>query len=111
MNNIPKSLRDDIAADPFYQRCCITGALAKDTKVEWHHNLIYAGKQVQEKWCILPLRADVHENIVRYKERCDWIMLNRATDDDLRRYSKAVNLIARRATLNKKYGPYRNKTP
>lgn len=104
MNNIPAKLKKEMAADPYYQKCAITGALAKNTKVEWHHNLIFAGKQVQEKWCIIPLRADIHEQIVKYKERVDHIMLNRATDDELRRYSKARDLIRERDRLNKIYG-------
>lgn len=104
MNNIPQKLREEMAADPFYQRCCITGALAKNTKVEWHHNLIFAGRQVQEKWCILPLAEQVHDDIARHKERCDWIMLNRADDATLRRFSRAVDLVAKRDRLNKKYG-------
>lgn len=113
MNNIPKKLRDNIAADPFYERCCITGVFANQTKVEWHHNLIYAGRQVQEKWAILPLAKAVHDqaNNPKVRERLDWIMLNRATDDELRRYSKAINLIAKRDTLNKKYGTFEYKTP
>lgn len=111
MRPMPPSLRADCEADPFYQRCCISGALAKNTKIDWHHNLIFAGRQVNEKWCILPLAKDIHDNIVQYKEKCDWIMLNRATDDDLRRYSKAENLIVKRDRLNKIYGTPRNKTP
>lgn len=94
--------------DLFYRRCCITGAM--NVKIEWHHNLIFAGRQVNEKWCILPLAEDVHADIVKHKEKCDWIMLNRATDEELARYSKAENLKVKRDRLNKKYGPYINKT-
>lgn len=94
-----------MARDPFYKKCCISGRLATNTKIEWHHNLIFAGKQVQEKWCILPLAEELHHNIVKYKEKCNWIMLNRATDADLERFSKAVNYKAMRDNLNKKYGP------
>ena len=95
-----------MAADPFYQRCCITGAFAKNTKVEWHHAFQFAGKQVQEKWCILPLAERVHSEIVHYKEECDWIMLNRADEATLRKYSRAVDLIEKRDRLNAKYGPW-----
>lgn len=111
MRPIPAKLRDELAADPFYKRCCITGALATNTKVDWHHNMTWQGRQLQEKWAILPLEKDVHDNIVRYKEKCDWIMLNRATEDDLRRYSKAENLMRKRDILNQKYGRYRQNNP
>lgn len=108
---MPPALRDELSLDPFYEKCCITGARAAETKVEWHHNFIYAGRQVQERWCILPLAQQIHADIVQHKERCDWIMLNRADDDTLRRYSKAINLYARREALNKKYGTPSNKAP
>jgi hypothetical protein len=104
MNNIPAKLKKEMAADPFYERCCITGSMAKNCKVEWHHALIFAGKQVQEKFAILPLRADIHASIVKYKKECDWIMLNRATDEQLEKYSRARDLKRERDRLNKIYG-------
>ena len=102
MRKIPKQLMEDMANDKFYKQCCITGRT--DEKIEWHHNLIYAGRQVNEKWCILPLLKSVHRDIVKYKEACDWIMLNRATDEELERYSKAINYKRERDRLNKIYG-------
>ena len=104
MRAIPKKLKEEMARDPFYKRCCISGAT--NEKIEFHHNLIYAGRQVNEKWCILPLAKSIHDRIVEFKEKCDWIMLNRATDDDLRRYSKAIDYLKERERLNKKYGIY-----
>lgn len=98
--------------DPFYHRCCLTGRGIKTEnrfnmeRIEWHHNLIYAGKQVQEKWAILPIVKRLHDQMVgETKERCDWIMLNRATEEDLARFDRA-NLKAKRDALNKKYGPW-----
>ena len=90
--------------DPYYKKCCITGK--SYGKIDWHHNLIYGGSQVNEKFCILPLAKEIHDDIVKYKEQCDWIMCNRATDEELKRYSKAINYIAMRERLNKKYGKY-----
>lgn len=107
MNNIPPRLREEIAADPFYQRCCVTGAFARNTKVEWHHNMTWQGRQLQERWCILPLAEKVHRDIHKHKERCDWIMLNRADDETLKKYSRAVDLVAKRDRLNERYGPWR----
>ncbi|MDD5110861.1 MAG: hypothetical protein PHI63_06675 [Patescibacteria group bacterium] len=104
MNSIPAKLKKEMAADPFYARCCISGDLARNTKVEWHHNLKFRGKQVQEKFAILPLRADIHRDVQHWKRVCDWIMLNRATDEQLKKYSKAVDLIAVRDRMNKHYG-------
>jgi hypothetical protein len=96
-------------ADPFMHRCCITGNTSE--KIDWHHNMIHAGRQVNEWWAILPLATTVHDRVPgdpELKDRCDWIMLNRATDEELRRYSKAINYIRRREVLNRRFGPYQS---
>ena len=103
MRPIPPKLRNEMEIDPYYQRCCVTGkSRSQMVKIEWHHNLIYAGRQVNEKWCILPLWDKIHDQArnKEVKEILDWIMLNRATDGDLARYSKA-DLIAKKERLNK----------
>lgn len=102
MRPIPPKLREEMAADTFYRRCCITN-FAWD-KIEWHHNFIFAGRQLNEKWCILPVSQEVHKNVGLYREKLDWIMLNRADETTLRKYSRSENLIATRDRLNKKYG-------
>lgn len=103
MNNMPPKLREDCANDSFYERCCVTGVRGD---IEWHHNLIDGGKQVQEKFCLLPVAKAVHERADRteVREILDWIMLNRASFDEIRRHSKARNLAYRRDMLNKKFG-------
>lgn len=103
MRPIPPKLRDEMAADPFYKRCCITGSMRG--KIEWHHALIFKGRQVNEKWAILPVSKEVHASVSnpKIKQYLDWIMLNRATDEQLKKYSKAVDLIAERDRLNKIY--------
>lgn len=93
--------------DPFYTRCCISGISKNSTKIDFHHNLRFGGKNVQEKFCILPLAKEIHDKIDYYKEKCDWIMLNRASEEELERYSKATNYKSMRDRLNKIYGKYR----
>jgi hypothetical protein len=108
MNQIPKKLRDEMEADPFYTKCCITGVPAGIAKIDWHHNLIFAGKQVQEKFAILPLTKEVHDNIVKYKERCNWIMVNKMSEAELDKYSKVFNWRREKERLNKIYGKRSN---
>jgi hypothetical protein len=102
---IPVKLREELAADPFYKKCCLTGTMSG--KVDFHHNLIYAGRQVQEKWCILPVANSIHQYhqgiTSEVKEKLKWIMYNRATDEELKKYSKCKDLIKERERLNKKY--------
>ncbi len=93
-----------MANDPYYKKCAVTGTTSE--KIDWHHNLIFAGRQVNERWCIIPLAKSVHDKIERYKDKVDWIMLNRATDEELERYSKVINLKDKRDRLNKTYGNY-----
>lgn len=104
MRKIPPKLREEMANDSFYKKCAVTGTTSE--KIDWHHNLIYAGRQVNEKWCIIPLAKSVHDKIETYKDVVDWIMLNRANDSDLERYSKVIDLKAKRERLNKIYGNY-----
>lgn len=106
MRAIPQKLRRELESDSWYGRCCITGRIQTRERIEWHHNFIFAGRQVNEKWCILPLAASIHkiEKEIKIKERLDWIMLNRADDETIERYSKSTNLSIVKATLNKKFG-------
>lgn len=102
---IPVKLLKEILEDKFYRVCCLTGKV--NGKIDLHHNLIYAGKQVNEKWCILPICNSIHQYHQGFtkevKEKLDWIMLNRATDKELKKYSKCVDYIKERERLNKKY--------
>jgi hypothetical protein len=106
MRPIPINLRNEMENDPFYKQCCMPEDGLCEGRVEWHHNLIYAGSQLNEKWAILPL-CQYHHNNEKHrmiKEQINWIMLNRATDDQLRQYSKAVDYIRERDRLNNLYG-------
>lgn len=102
-----------MATDPYY-KTCIRARLLKDhvceadpmthKLIDWEHVLIYASKQVNEIWAIIPICWLVHRGGKLNKEINLWIALNRATDDELRKYSKAVNYIRERDRLNNIYG-------
>lgn len=100
--------------DPYYKVCARAGLHGHicDGRITFEHVLIYAGRQVQEYWAIIPL-CECGHSVDHYQDMGDlnksinvWIALNRATDDELRKYSKAVNYIQLRATLNLQYGVY-----
>lgn len=108
---IPEALRNEMEADPFYHRCCLTGVpRTAYTKIEWHHNFEHGGERVNEKWCILPLLKEVHDRArdTDIKDYLDWIMLNRASQETLIKYSGAVDLVRRREYLNQKYADEKN---
>lgn len=108
---IPAKLREEMEADPFYAKCCVTGGGKKTEnrfdpdRIEWHHNFRWQGQRVNEKWCILPLVKWVHDmaDTREIREILDHIMLNRADEATLRKYSKAEDLVAKRDRLNKRY--------
>ena len=84
-------------------------------RITWEHTLIYAGKQIDEVWAIIHL-CEYHHAVNTYqdggelnKEKNVWIALNRASDEELLKYSKATNYIKERERLNKIYGVYKSK--
>lgn len=86
MRPIPLKLRKEIANDNFYKKCCITGNI----NVSLEHCWIYGGKQINEKWAIVPLARELNTSHppTEVKERCRLISLRRATKEDLAKYPK-----------------------
>jgi len=81
-------MRAEMDADPFYHKCCITG---DRSKIEWHHVWIYAGKQINEKWAILPVSKYIHDLVDKnasVRRHLQKISLNRAEPADLAKYPK-----------------------
>jgi hypothetical protein len=58
MRPIPKKLRKEMEEDPFMQKCCLAGK----TNPQWHHAIIFKGRQLNERWAIVPASEDVHKN-------------------------------------------------
>jgi hypothetical protein len=106
MNHIPKKLNDDMNTDPFYRTCCLKRFGGCGGRVERHHALIFAGRQVQEKFCILPACHEHHEIARRkdIKEKFDWVLLNRANEQEIQRISKSTNYSRERDRLNNIHG-------
>lgn len=101
-SKIPPAMREQMAEDKFYTKCCIADIICSG-RIEWHHNLIHAGKRVNEIFCILPVCSTHHRMEASFKDKLNYIMLKRATDDELRKYSKAIDYIAMRKRLKEKY--------
>lgn len=112
MRKIPESLRAEMANDPYYKRCARFEEGNCSGRITWEHAIIYAGKQLNEKWAIIPI-CEYHHAVDNFQDRGNlnkekhiWIALNRATDSELLAVSKAINYIRLRNTLNEKYGDY-----
>lgn len=110
MNNMPPKLRQELQADPEYTKCARHKDGGCDGRITWEHAIIFAGKQVQKRWAIIPL-CEYHHAVNKHqdgsgldKQKNICIALNRATDDELKEISKATDYIALRSRLNKIYG-------
>lgn len=115
MSKIPKKIKEAILSDPFYQECSLRGIPGHlcDGRITFEHTLIYRGKQVQEKWAIIPLCERGHA-VGRFqdagtldKERNVWVSLNLATSEQLEAFPKVFpSYVHQRERLNNKFGPY-----
>jgi len=90
MRAIPQSLKDEMAKDPYYEKCVLAYTGMCEGRIEWHHNLIYAGRQVNRKFCILPLCHGHHmrADSKPIKEKLNAIMVSRATEEDLAEFPR-----------------------
>ena len=104
---IPLELLAEILRENFYRQCCLCGG----QHVQLHHNFQYAGQSISEAWCLLPLCPSCHSIEKRrdIKSKLDWIMLSRATPQELARYSKVENLAAKLKRLQEQYGVFSEK--
>ena len=109
MRKISSRVKNIIDNDRFYTICARFRDGGCKGRITMEHTLIFAGRQIDEAWAIIPL-CEYHHSVCRYqdsgdlqKEKNIWIALNRATDEELLKYSKAINYIELRKRLNKKY--------
>lgn len=113
MRKIPEKLREQMAGKPVY-KICLRKYLLNDhvceadplnnKLIDWEHTLIYGGNQINEEWAIIPICYWSHRGPGLKKEINVWIALNRASDEDLLKYSKAIDYIRERERLNNIYG-------
>ncbi len=113
MTKIPPKVRKEIDQDPAYKVCKLAGYHGHvcGGRITMEHALIYAGRQIQEKWAIVSLCARGQE-VDHYqdahtmnKELNVWVALNQATEDDLDRFPRADYKVLR-DRLNAKYGTF-----
>lgn len=109
-STIPLKLRAELEKDPEYGYCCVTGEMGTpQDPIEWHHNLRFAGSNVQRRFCILPIKRSIHYKADTHevRERLNWIMWSRASAEELREFDKAIHPIQELQRLTAKFGTYR----
>ena len=74
-----------MADDPFMKQCIYDNC---PMPPEWEHAFIYSGRQVNEKWAIVPVCTFHHRREGLDKDYNRYRALERATDEDLAKYPR-----------------------
>jgi len=83
---IPIKLRKELEDDPFMEQCIYEGC----TNVpEFEHAMIFANRQVNKKWAIVPCCYYHHRGDGLDKDFNKYCALIRATDEDLAEFPKS----------------------
>ena len=91
MRTISEKLKSQLLSDDYYKQCARKNKYCKG-RITWEHCFIYAGRQINEKWAIIPLcewhhGVGIHQNVNGMDKRINqYIALNRATEKDLDKY-------------------------
>lgn len=79
--------------DPYYKKCARANSQCAG-RITWEHCWIYAGRQINERWAIIPICA-FHHAVDEFQDGGDLdknenkrISLLRATEEDLAKYPK-----------------------
>lgn len=84
---IPTEMKERFAEDDFMNYCCLAGNNCCG-RVQFHHNLIYAGKRINEYGAILPVCEYHHEKESKFKKELNAIMYSRMTNADRAKYPR-----------------------
>jgi len=102
MNPIPKKLREEMESDPYYHKCLRHKENECNGRITFEHCWIYGGRQIQEKWAIIPLCIYHHLGQGLNKKLNHWFSINRMTEDDMLKYPR-FNWKREKIILNKLY--------
>lgn len=86
MRPIRPQIRQEMAEDPFYEQCCFCGTMQE---IQWHHVWIYEGRQIDEKWAIVPACARHHRELegnIELRQFFEMTSMMLATEEDLAKY-------------------------
>jgi hypothetical protein len=114
MRHITKKILTDILEDPFYKTCIRKKTRRCAGRITLEHAIIYAGRQVDEKWAILPVCAYNH-CVDEYQDCGDidkrfheWVALSRMTEEYRKKYPRG-DWERKLTILQKTYGIFGEK--
>lgn len=86
MRPIPDKIRREIDINPYYKICARDSDGGCNGRITMEHAFIYAGRQINELWSIIPLCWYHHLGPGLDKRKNQLIALRRATEEDLAKY-------------------------
>lgn len=102
MRLISKNLREVINTDSYYKKCLRHKEGNCRGRITIEHSYVYAGRQIDELWNLLPLCEFHHLGHGLNKKMNHWFSINRMTQEDEKKYPK-FNWKRERIILNKLY--------
>jgi len=90
MRSIPTKMRQEMNNNPYYKKCALRSSECGG-RITYHHVWIYAGKQINAIWAIVPACERHHELVninPEVKEAFELISLERSTPEDLLPYPR-----------------------
>src|SRR3990167_6442583 len=87
MRRIPCKLIKELENDVYYKLCARLNRYCVG-RITWEHVFIYAGKQINERWAILPLCWHHHLGAGLNKKENEKIAIKRATKRELAKYPR-----------------------
>lgn len=119
MRKLSTKSKKEIKENPFYSQCALNGYEDHicGGRVTIEHAIIFAARQVDEPWALVPICAKFHgvdrfqDNGELIKEMTEWVALSRVTDSQLFEMAKfeltkMKPYQQRRKYLTGKYGIY-----
>lgn len=92
MRAISKKTKNILLDSPRMKFCALRGIIPHtcSPKIEWHHNLIYAGRQSDIPATILGICSNIHEKANRkdVKAALDKIMFAQMSEEDFKKLPK-----------------------
>jgi len=111
MSSIPLKVKKQILDDPFYNKCIherYRGIERPQERITFEHAWLYAGKQIQEAWAIVPCKESFNIGVSGdEKEFNRFIAIMRADLDDLRARLPKKDWMAERRKLEGKFAKYK----
>ena len=101
MRPIPEKIKKEISKNKYYAKCARQSPEC-DGRITIEHAMIYAGRQVNEIWALIPLCWYHHLGSGLNKRINEFIALQRASDEDLSKYPKS-DFFQKRSYLKKLY--------